>query len=54
MLKEDEAGRPPEPDAASMAAPSSWRSTRQPIHTVYIPADRFAASSVADWGAVGS
>ena len=25
--------------------------SRQPVHTVYIPADRFTPSSAADWGA---
>lgn len=27
------------------------RAERQPIHTVYVPADRFSASTVAEWGA---
>ncbi|TWP35451.1 DUF6986 family protein [Leekyejoonella antrihumi] len=26
------------------------RGTRQPVHTVYIPGDRYAASTVPDWG----
>ncbi len=24
--------------------------TRQPVHTVYVPADRFDADTAADWG----
>ena len=28
--------------------------SRQPVHTVYIPADRFTPSSAADWGAQAS
>ena len=27
---------------------------RQPVHTVYIPADRYGAGAVADWGEAGS
>ncbi len=26
------------------------RGTRQPVHTVYVPADRYTATTVADWG----
>ena len=25
--------------------------SRQPVHTVYVPADRFTPSSAAEWGA---
>ncbi|PII84103.1 aldolase [Leucobacter sp. OLJS4] len=27
------------------------RTERQPIHTVYVPADRFSAATIAEWGA---
>ncbi|HET7358000.1 MAG TPA: aldolase [Nocardioidaceae bacterium] len=37
-------------DAALVAAYPGQRAERQPVHTVYIPADRFDATSVADWG----
>ena len=37
-------------DAALAAAYPGQPTERQPVHTVYIPADRFTTSTVADWG----
>lgn len=37
-------------DAALAAQYPGDRGVRQPVHTVYVPADRFTASTVADWG----
>jgi citrate lyase beta subunit len=37
-------------DAALAAAYPGHPAERQPVHTVYIPADRFTTSTVADWG----
>ncbi|NUW40521.1 DUF6986 family protein [Nonomuraea rhodomycinica] len=31
-------------------ADPAWRPGWQPVHTVYVPADRFDAGTVADWG----
>ncbi|MET7466872.1 aldolase [Nonomuraea sp. NPDC005501] len=31
-------------------ASPGWRPGWQPVHTVYVPADRFSAGTVADWG----
>ncbi|MFF0338859.1 DUF6986 family protein [Kribbella sp. NPDC004875] len=39
-------------DAALAADYRGDRGVRQPIHTVYVPADRYDASTVADWGAL--
>ncbi|MGW7682496.1 DUF6986 family protein [Kribbella sp. NPDC054772] len=38
-------------DAALAADYRGDRGVRQPIHTVYVPADRYDAGTVADWGA---
>ncbi|MFF0266352.1 DUF6986 family protein [Kribbella sp. NPDC004536] len=38
-------------DAALTADYRGDRGVRQPVHTVYVPADRYAADTVADWGA---
>ncbi|HEU5267316.1 MAG TPA: hypothetical protein VFU35_11485, partial [Jatrophihabitans sp.] len=38
-------------DAALTARFPGERSGRQPIHTVYVPADRYHADLAADWGA---
>jgi citrate lyase beta subunit len=40
-----------EDDAARSARYPGRASGWQPVHTVYLPADHFAASSVTDWGA---
>ena len=37
-------------DAALAAAYPGQRGVRQPVHTVYVPADRFDAKTVAAWG----
>jgi citrate lyase beta subunit len=37
-------------DAALAADYRGDRGLRQPVHTVYVPADRFDADTVADWG----
>ena len=42
-------GRPTTPSAA--ARYPGARPRRQPVHTVYVPADRFAEHTVAEWGA---
>jgi len=38
-------------DAALAADYRGDRGVRQPIHTVYVPADRYDARTVDDWGA---
>ncbi|HEX6517252.1 MAG TPA: aldolase [Nocardioidaceae bacterium] len=38
-------------DAALAAAYPGDRGVRQPVHTVYVPADRFGEGTVAEWGA---
>ena len=38
-------------DAVLAAAYPGQRAERQPVHTVYVPADRFDAETVASWGA---
>lgn len=38
-------------DAAYAAAYPGDTDTRQPVNTVYIPADRYDAGTVARWGA---
>ena len=38
-------------DAALAADYPGDRGVRQPVHTVYVPADRYDAGTVADWGA---
>jgi citrate lyase beta subunit len=38
-------------DAALTADYRGDRGVRQPVHTVYVPADRYDAHTVADWGA---
>ncbi|GAA1160151.1 aldolase/citrate lyase family protein [Kribbella jejuensis] len=38
-------------DAALTADYRGDRGVRQPVHTVYVPADRYAENTVADWGA---
>lgn len=38
-------------DAALTADYRGDRGVRQPVHTVYVPADRYAGNTVADWGA---
>ncbi|NUS00521.1 MAG: aldolase, partial [Kribbellaceae bacterium] len=38
-------------DAALTADYRGDRGVRQPVHTVYVPADCYAANTVADWGA---
>ncbi|MFK4088370.1 DUF6986 family protein [Kribbella sp. NPDC020789] len=38
-------------DAALAADYPGDRGIRQPVHTVYVPADRYDARTVADWGA---
>ncbi|WP_406049339.1 DUF6986 family protein [Kribbella sp. NBC_00889] len=40
-----------EADAALAAEYPGDRGIRQPVHTVYVPADRYDARTVADWGA---
>jgi len=40
-----------EADAALAALYSGDRGVRQPVHTVYVPADRFEAGTVAAWAA---
>ncbi len=40
-----------EEDARLAAAYPGDRGVRQPVHTVYVPADRYGASTVPDWGA---
>jgi citrate lyase beta subunit len=40
-----------EADAALAAEYPGDRGVRQPVHTVYVPADRYDARTVADWGA---
>nr|WP_246298632.1 aldolase/citrate lyase family protein [Nocardioides panaciterrulae] len=42
-----------EDDAHLAAAYPGDRGVRQPVHTVYVPADRYAATTVADWGRAG-
>jgi citrate lyase beta subunit len=37
-------------DAALLRAYPGEPGTRQPVHTVYVPADRFTAGLAADWG----
>ena len=37
-------------DVDADLAPRSKSARRQPVHTVYVPADRFEASTAADWG----
>src|ERR1044072_8484769 len=37
-------------DAALAAAYPGDRGRRQPVHTVYVPADRYDAAKAADWG----
>ncbi|MDP3892920.1 aldolase/citrate lyase family protein [Nocardioides sp.] len=37
-------------DAALLASYPGDRGVRQPVHTVYVPADRFAADTLGDWG----
>ncbi|HWD80557.1 MAG TPA: aldolase [Kribbella sp.] len=39
-------------DTALTADYRGDRGVRQPVHTVYVPADRFDGQTVADWGAV--
>ncbi|HET8604786.1 MAG TPA: aldolase, partial [Marmoricola sp.] len=43
-------GRLAEVDQRLAASYPGERGVRQPVHTVYIPADRFDAKTVADWG----
>jgi citrate lyase beta subunit len=38
-------------DAALAADYPGDRGVRQPVHTVYVPADRYGVSTIADWGA---
>jgi len=38
-------------DAALTDGYPGDRGVRQPVHTVYVPADRYAADTVTDWGA---
>ena len=40
-----------ETDAHLARAYPGGRGQRQPVHTVYVPADRFTRSFAADWGA---
>jgi citrate lyase beta subunit len=40
-----------EDDALRLARYPAARTARQPVHTVYVPADRFAADTAAQWGA---
>lgn len=37
-------------DAAAAAAGSARAWERQPVHTVYVPADRFTAATPTEWG----
>ena len=37
-------------DAALTGDYPGDRGTRQPVHTVYVPADRYTATTVSDWG----
>ncbi len=42
-----------EDDARLAAAYPGDRGVRQPVHTVYVRADRYTATTVADWGRAG-